>query len=54
MERRIVDLCLTLVVVVTSKVKLFASTQVSTLGRNFGETKGWPKPAGLGDGTLRL
>lgn len=39
MKRRTVHIYLTLVVTVTSKVELFASNQVSTLGRNFGETK---------------
>lgn len=55
MKRRTVHICLTFVIAVTSKLKIFASTQVSNLGRNLGETKGWPpKPAGVGDDTLRL
>lgn len=57
MKRRTVHICLTLALAVTSKVKLFASNQISTLSRNLGETKGWPKAAGVmavfGCGTVR-
>lgn len=54
MKRRTVHICLTLALAVTSKVKLFASNQISTLSRNLGETKGWPKADGVGDGSLWL